>query len=90
MNKKPANSSARKTPAALRIFQGMINMALTIWAVRDIRQRRDDELSKSRKVWMLAAFAPPFGPMAYFVFGRKRDVQAVEVQPVMANEVQHV
>ena len=86
MNKKPANSSARKTPAALRIFQGMINMALTIWAVRDIRQRRDDELSKSRKVWMLAAFAPPFGPIAYLLFGRKRNADANEVQLEAASQ----
>lgn len=81
MNPKHVKSSAKKTPVAFRIFQGMINMTLTIWAIRDVRHRSDAQLTKSRKVWMLAAFAPPIGPIAYFLFGRKRDVQVVEVQP---------
>lgn len=66
------SSRAMKAPA---IAQRMIQLALVIWAVRDIRQRRDDEINGSRKVWTLAAFAPPFGPIAYFLFGRKRDAQ---------------
>jgi len=47
--------------------------------VRDIRQRSDDELNGSRKRWLLAAFAPPFGPIAYLIFGRKRTAQVVDI-----------
>ncbi len=53
---------------ARRIF----NLVLMIWAIRDIRRRRDDELNGNRKIWTLAAFAPPIGPIAYFLLGRKR------------------
>ena len=66
------SSPAMKAPA---VAQRMIQLALMIWAVRDIRRRRDDEINGNRKVWTLAAFAPPIGPIAYFLFGRKRNAQ---------------
>ena len=64
-----ASSPAIKPRA---VAQTIINLVLVIWAVRDIRGRRDDEIKGNRKTWMLAAFAPPIGPIAYFRFGRKR------------------
>lgn len=66
------SSPTMKAPA---VAQRMIQLALMIWAVRDIRRRRDDEINGNRKVWTLAAFAPPIGPIAYFLFGRKRNAQ---------------
>jgi hypothetical protein len=66
-------SAAKQTRAA---GQGLINLVLVMWAVRDIRRRRDDEINGRRKIWTLAAFAPPFGPIAYLLFGRKRDASA--------------
>ena len=53
-------------------MHGIVNLLLIIWAVRDLRRRSDAEINGKKKIWMLAAFAPPFGPIAYFVFGRKR------------------
>jgi hypothetical protein len=38
---------------------------LTNWAVRDIRRRGEAEPRGSRKVWLAAAFAPPFGPRTF-------------------------
>jgi hypothetical protein len=68
------------SPAQARAFgQGIVNLALVIWAVRDIRRRGADEIKGNRKIWQLAAFAPPIGPIAYFLFGRKRGAQTVEV-----------
>jgi hypothetical protein len=61
--------------------QGLINLVLTILTVRDIRKRSDDEIKGNRKLWMLAAFAPPIGPIAYLVFGRKPGTHTVEDQP---------
>ncbi len=58
---------------------GLINLALIIWTIWDIRQRSDDEIKGNRKWWMLAAFAPPIGPIAYFVFGRKRHASTMEI-----------
>ena len=72
-----AASKQRKafSPAQARAMgQGIINLALMIWAIRDIRHRSDEEIKGNRKLWMLAAFAPPIGPIAYFVFGRKRNL----------------
>ncbi len=68
------------SPARARAAgQAIINLALVIWAVRDIRRRSDDEIKGNRKLWMLAAFAPPIGPIAYFVFGRKRSAPTAEI-----------
>ena len=54
------------------IAQGIINLLLLIWAVRDLRHRPDSEINGNKKVWMLVAFATPIGPIVYFLFGRKR------------------
>ncbi len=67
-----ANPQAPKAAPVVKIVQGMVNVALIIWAVRDIRHRSDDEIKGNRKFWLVAAFAPPVGPIAYFLFGRKR------------------
>ena len=83
----PASAAARprRTPSAAQARasgQGiinLINLVLVILTIRDIRRRRDDEINGKRKWWMLAAFAPPIGPIAYFIFGRKRGAQAPEI-----------
>ena len=84
MNRQRNIRSARKSPRAGRIFQGIINGVLTIWAIRDIRKLTPDQLNGDRRIWLAAAFAPPFGPIAYFVFGRKRGPQAADNQPEIA------
>ena len=58
---------------------GLINLALMVWMIWDLRHRRDDEINGRRKLWMFAAFAPPIGPIAYFVFGRKRQPRKTEI-----------
>ena len=74
---KPGKPARRPQAGA----QGLINLVLMIWTIWDIRHRRDDEIKGNRKLWMLAAFAPPFGPIAYFVFGRKRRAPEAEIPP---------
>lgn len=75
---KPRRTSS---PAQARaVVQGLINLVLVILTVRDIRRRSDAEINGNRKRWMLAAFAPPLGPIAYLVFGRKHSPQTSEVQ----------
>jgi hypothetical protein len=75
----PKQRRASSSAQARALGQGIVNLALVIWAVRDIRQRHDDELNGSRKIWRLAAFAPPIGPIAYFLFGRKHNAQPTEI-----------
>jgi hypothetical protein len=72
--KRWSGFSAKKNSGAF--VRGIINLVLVTVAVRDIRRRRDDEIKGKRKFWMFAAFAPPIGPIAYFLFGRKRDTAA--------------
>lgn len=88
MTEAQAKPSASKKPSALKIVNGLvrgaINAALVIWALYDIRQRSDAELNGKRNVWLIAAFAPPIGPIAYLLFGRKREVSAIEVNQALA------
>jgi hypothetical protein len=64
---------AKKTRIAVQgMAQGIAQLVLVIWAVRDLRRRPDSEINGHKKLWMLAAFAPPIGPIAYFLFGRRR------------------
>jgi hypothetical protein len=67
----------KRTPSRTggRGIINLINIVLVILTIRDIRRRRDDEINGKRRLWMLAAFAPPIGPIAYFIFGRKRGIQ---------------
>jgi hypothetical protein len=44
-------------------------LAAALW---DIRHRAADEINGSKQVWTAAAFVNFVGPIAYFVFGRKR------------------
>lgn len=81
----PAPPKLRRAPSpdqARAGAQGLINLGLMIWTIWDIRHRSDDEINGKRKLWMMAAFAPPIGPIAYFIFGRKRSVQPTEIPPV--------
>lgn len=71
----PKQKRAPSQAQARAMLQGIVNLTLMILTIRDIRRRSDDEINGNRKLWMLAAFAPPIGPIAYFIFGRKRGVQ---------------
>lgn len=51
---------------------GLIQIALLAAALIDIRRRPADQIKGSKKLWTLVAFINFFGPVAYFVFGRKR------------------
>ncbi len=85
--KRSKRSMPRRMPAPMRIGQGIMNAAFTFWTVRDIRKRSDDEIKGNRKVWTVAAFAPPIGPIAYFLFGRKRNADGMEHQPATTPQI---
>jgi hypothetical protein len=73
LKRKPSPAQARAG------MQGLINLALMIWTIWDIRHRSDEEINGRRKLWYLAAFAPPIGPIVYFIFGRKRQPKTAEI-----------
>jgi flagellar biosynthesis/type III secretory pathway M-ring protein FliF/YscJ len=70
-NRKPWGDMTTKQQAGL-VLIGVIQVALLAAALIDIRRRSADELNGSKRLWTLAAFVNFIGPLAYFIFGRKR------------------
>ena len=74
----------RKSPPGIG---GLINLALMIWMIWDLRHRSDEELNGKRKLWMMAAFVTPIGPIVYFIYLRRRKAQAGEIPLEIPAEV---
>jgi hypothetical protein len=51
---------------------GVVQIALLAAALIDIRRRPADAINGSKLLWTALAFVNFVGPIAYFVFGRKR------------------
>ena len=51
---------------------GLFQVLLLIGALVDLRRRPASQINGNKKLWTLAAFINFVGPIAYFVFGRKR------------------
>jgi hypothetical protein len=64
---------------------GLINFALLVWMIWDLSKRSDAELNGKRKLWFMAAFVTPIGPIAYIIYLRRRKAQVVEM-PVAVTE----
>ncbi|MDQ4501919.1 PLD nuclease N-terminal domain-containing protein [Sinomonas sp. ASV322] len=47
-------------------------LALKVLAWRDLARRQPDEVHGPKAAWFAATFVNTFGPIAYFLFGRKR------------------
>jgi hypothetical protein len=54
------------------IIMGSIQLLLLVAALWDIRQRSATEINGSKKLWTAAVFINWIGPIAYFLFGRKK------------------
>ncbi len=54
------------------IVTGSAQIALLIAALVDIRRRPADQIKGSKRMWTALAFINWIGPLAYFIFGRKR------------------
>jgi hypothetical protein len=51
---------------------GIVQVALMLAALVDIRRRPAQEIRGPKGAWVAASFVNTIGPLAYFVFGRKR------------------
>jgi hypothetical protein len=54
---------------------GMIQLLLLAAALWDIRQRPAEKINGNKKLWTAAVFINFFGPIAYFLFGKKGEVK---------------
>ncbi|GAA4486248.1 hypothetical protein GCM10023094_42300 [Rhodococcus olei] len=50
----------------------VVQVVLTVATLVDLRRRDADQVKGPKKVWAAAAFVNFVGPIAYFVFGRRR------------------
>jgi Phospholipase_D-nuclease N-terminal len=51
---------------------GVIQLALQIAALVDLRRRPGRKVKGTKAAWTAASFVNYLGPLAYFVFGRRR------------------
>jgi len=52
---------------------GVLQFTLLVAALVDIWRSPEEKIQGSRITWTLVSFVNFFGPVAYFLFGRKRD-----------------
>lgn len=50
---------------------GVAEAILTVAALRDLARRPADQVRGRKLVWVLAFTVQPFGPLAYFLRGRR-------------------
>ena len=54
------------------VLLGALQISLLAAALFDIRKRSADEITGSKRLWTVVVFINYIGPLAYFLFGRKR------------------
>jgi Phospholipase_D-nuclease N-terminal len=50
---------------------GVVQMALLLAALRDLRRRPAEQINGSKRLWTAVVFINWIGPIAYFVKGRR-------------------
>lgn len=83
---KDLNPAQQKAVVAVGAFQ----ITLTALALRDIARRPSGSIRGSRTAWTLASFVNFIGPLAYFAFGRRRNVMETTPRPVSRRTNQRV
>jgi hypothetical protein len=58
------------------VLLGALQLTLLAAALIDIRRRPADAINGSKRLWTISVFVNFVGPIAYFVFGRKRPMPA--------------
>jgi hypothetical protein len=70
-NKKSwSDLSMRQRQAA--VLAAAVEAVVTAAALRDLGRRRPDEVRGPKLLWRLSFVVQPFGPLAYFLAGRRR------------------
>jgi hypothetical protein len=69
-NKKWSELSTRQQ--GLIVVGGVVQLGLMSAALLDLRKRAPEELNGPKAAWVAASFVNFAGPIAYFLYGRKR------------------
>lgn len=72
MSRKKHWSDLSRSQQAGTVVIGAVQIGLQAWALWDIAHRSDAEINGNRKLWVAVTFVNFVGPIAYFVFGRRR------------------
>ena len=70
--KKQRWSDLSPTQQKATVGAGIVQVALCVAALVDIRRRPAEEINGRKPMWVALAFVNTIGPLAYFGFGRKR------------------
>ena len=54
------------------VLLSLLQIALLMAALQDIHRRSADQINGSKSLWTVAVFVNFIGPIAYFIWGRKR------------------
>ena len=57
------------------VIGGALEVVLTALALRDLVSRPSTEVRGPKFGWVAGFFVQPFGPILYFVLGRRRDAE---------------
>ena len=71
-NAKKSWSDMTPTQKKLVVAAGIVEVAVTTWCVRDLKQRPAALVRGPKALWAPALSVQPVGPIAYLVCGRKR------------------
>ena len=50
---------------------GALEAVMTVAALRDLARRPADQVRGSKAAWVVSFFVQPFGPITYFLTGRR-------------------
>jgi hypothetical protein len=58
------------------VILGALQLALLAASLIDIQRRPAEDINGSKRLWTMVVFINGIGPIAYFLFGRKRQAPA--------------
>ena len=70
--RKKSWSELSSTQRRMVVAGGLVQVALQAAALRDLRHRTREQVNGPRSAWAAASFVNTLGPIAYFIFGRRR------------------
>ncbi|KRE95254.1 hypothetical protein ASG76_06195 [Nocardioides sp. Soil774] len=72
MAKKKSWSDMTPTQQKVIVAAGIVEVALTTWCLRDLKQRPAELVRGPKLLWVPAMSVQPVGPIAYLAWGRRR------------------